>query len=123
MSERERIATPKYIEGYNRACKEASRRITQLEAKLEEAMRTIDRAVTDTKETEAPEDWEKELRSMLNGMTFPEQIVSHVKALLKAEREKVCGEIEKLVKPASKSYDADNILDQIDDKIAELRED
>ena len=41
MSERERIATPKYIEGYNRACKEASRRITQLEAQLAEAQREI----------------------------------------------------------------------------------
>ena len=39
MSERERIATPKYIEGYNRACKEASRRITQLQAQLAEAQR------------------------------------------------------------------------------------
>ena len=40
---------------------------------------------------EAPDDREKELRSMLNGMAFPDQIVSHVKSLLKAEREKVCG--------------------------------
>ena len=70
---------------------------------------------------EAPEDWEKELKTMLNGMTFPNQIVSYVKALLKAEREKVCGEIAKMVNPASKNYDADNILDQIDAKIAEIR--
>ena len=61
---------------------------------------------------EGLEEWESELKSMLNGMTFPDQIVSHVKALLKAEREKVCGEIEVAVR---KSW-----LKGID-KIAEIR--
>ena len=70
---------------------------------------------------EASEDWETGLRVMLNGMTFPDQIVSHVKALLKAEREKVLGEIEALVNPPNKDYDAEDILDQIDAKIAEIR--
>ena len=45
-------------------------------------------------DSEAPEDWEKDIGVLLRGMTFPDQIVSHVKALLKAEREKVLGEIE-----------------------------
>ena len=45
-------------------------------------------------QAEAPEDWKRELKSMLNGMTFPDQIISYVEDLLKAEREKVLGEIE-----------------------------
>ena len=68
---------------------------------------------------EAPEDWEKGLSSMLNGMTFPDQIVSYVKALLKAEREKVLGEIEGVMVIDGES--AWEFESRVIGKIAEIR--
>ena len=69
---------------------------------------------------EAPEDWEKELSSMLNGMAFPDQIVSHVKALLKAERERLLGEIEEVNKQIPHCANCRG-RKAINNKIAEIR--
>ena len=69
---------------------------------------------------EGLEDWERELRSMLNGMTFPDQIVSHVKALLKAERERLLGEIEEVNKQIPHCANCRG-RKAINKKIAEIR--
>ena len=71
-------------------------------------------------QAEAPEDWEKELGVLLRGMTLPDQIVSHVKSLLKAEREKVLGEIEEVNKQIPHCANCRG-RKTINNKIAEIR--
>ena len=97
--------------------------LIKAEAELSKAQRELayNRATTRPQAPEAPEEWETELGVMLRGMTFPDQIISYVKSLLKAERERVLGEIEGVMVIDGES--AWEFESRVIGKIAEIRGD